>query len=75
MTRQSQDSRDPLRKNVTGAGFKIQAITQDGHQNTAAETTDEPELVWKITTQPPEIRFIDLNENSFLDALMYVLER
>ncbi|WP_044749401.1 hypothetical protein [Bacillus alveayuensis] len=35
--------------------------------------TKNPEYVWKIATPPPNIKFIDLNEDSFSDALLEVI--
>lgn len=35
--------------------------------------TKMPEWVWKIATPPPGIRYLDLNAESFLDALMEVI--
>jgi len=32
------------------------------------------DYVWKIITDPPDIRYIDLNEDSFLSALQEVLD-
>ena len=29
--------------------------------------------VWKISTPPPKIKYLELNENSFFDALMEVI--
>lgn len=41
---------------------------------TGAEVeTEMPEWVWKIATPPPRIRYLDLNADSFLDALMEVI--
>lgn len=41
---------------------------------TGAEVeTKMPEWVWKIATPPPRIRYLDLNAESFLDALMEVI--
>ncbi|MCL2624006.1 MAG: hypothetical protein FWD31_10110, partial [Planctomycetaceae bacterium] len=32
------------------------------------------EYVWKIITDPPKIRFIDLNEDNFLSSLQEILD-
>lgn len=37
------------------------------------ETTKPGELVWKLATHPPDVRFIDLDEEAFLSALMRVM--
>ncbi len=39
------------------------------------KTEGEAEWVWKIATPPPEVEYIELSEDNFLNALMYVLER
>ena len=46
-------------------------------QGTSSEVTDEPEpavdeWVWKIRTRPPNIKNIELEEESFLSAIMEV---
>ncbi|RDE36269.1 hypothetical protein DV713_01400 [Parageobacillus thermoglucosidasius] len=35
--------------------------------------TKNPEYAWKIATPPPNIKFIDLNKDSFSDALLGVI--
>ncbi|NNU93422.1 hypothetical protein ETC01_09280 [Geobacillus sp. NFOSA3] len=37
--------------------------------------TKNPEYVWKIATPPPNIKFIDLNKDSFSDALLEVVAK
>ncbi|MFH1116078.1 MAG: hypothetical protein V1792_19365 [Pseudomonadota bacterium] len=39
----------------------------------AEAETNIPEWVWKIATPPPRISYLDLNAESFLDALMEVI--
>lgn len=34
-----------------------------------------PEYVWKIATPPPNVKFIELNEDSFSDALLGVIAK
>jgi hypothetical protein len=33
----------------------------------------EPEPVFKLATEPPAVRYLDLDQDVFLDALMYVM--
>jgi hypothetical protein len=40
---------------------------------TTEKSANPPEWKWKISTTPPLIKFIELNEDSFSDALMEVL--
>ncbi len=38
-----------------------------------AKRDQESRKVWKIATKPPKIQFIELNQESFIDALMEVI--
>ena len=38
-----------------------------------AKRDQESKKVWKIATKPPRIQFIELNQESFIDALMEVI--
>jgi hypothetical protein len=42
--------------------------------NTATIPPAQPELVWKIATPPPTVKYIDLKKDSFLDEMMRVMQ-
>jgi len=52
-------------------GPRIRTKTEFRENN--PESDKEPELVWKISTSPPDIRYIPLNEDSFSDVLAEVI--
>jgi hypothetical protein len=54
-----KDSKDP---------FKFKKSMND-----RKKSANSLSLQWKISTSPPSIKFIELNEESFSDALMEVL--
>ncbi|MGG1655864.1 MULTISPECIES: hypothetical protein [Geobacillus] len=52
--------------NLPAEAFKKRGLLRD---------KDDIEYAWKIATPPPNIRFLELNEDSFSDALLEVLVR
>jgi len=42
-------------------------------QNEIAKKNKEAEKIWKIATPAPNIKYIDINEENFFDALMEVI--
>jgi hypothetical protein len=61
-------------KNATGAGSQNKAFSSHVPKRTTTDAADRVEWTWKIATPPPLLDFIELNESTFLDALIYVLE-
>lgn len=62
-----------VNKNSSAPETKIN-IWIEGEEPT--EKDDEPEVIewdWKISTPPPRIRYINLEQETFLDALMEVM--
>ncbi len=54
------------RMTVTIRDSSIQKVKEN-------QEADQTEIVWKIATSPPHIHFEELNEESFFDALMEVI--
>ncbi len=55
-------------------GISTSVITfRDAQYEEVNEHEQEIEWTWKIATPPPKIRYIELNEESFFDALMEVV--
>lgn len=63
-------------KNSNGIRISIKVI-DPRNKTLDAATTKEPEpeeeWVWKIATSPPKIQFIELDQDTFFDALTEVL--
>lgn len=64
-----------VNKNETRAGAKRQVFPANLHDGATREAEGQAEWAWKIATPPPDLEYIEMNESSFLEALMYVLER
>ncbi len=55
-------------------GPRIRMKTDTGfRENNNPKSDKEPELGWKISTSPPDMRYIPLNEDSFSDVLAEVI--
>jgi hypothetical protein len=56
----------------------ISRIIQDGIDDQDSDVSDNDSIVnedhWNIATEPPNIKFISLNEESFSDALIKVVD-
>jgi hypothetical protein len=61
----------PKNSNGPGIIFTIQGTVEMKAVEKKIKT-QEIEWDWKIATEPPRIRYIDLNEDSFFDSLMKV---
>lgn len=63
-------------KNSNGIRISIK-VTEPGNETLGSATTKElepeEEWVWKIATSPPKIQFIELDQDTFFDALTEVL--
>jgi len=46
---------------------------EQGLDNQESDNTEKFELAWKIATPPPHIKYIDLNQDVFFDALLEVV--
>lgn len=46
---------------------------QEEHEKSLIKTTNKEKNIWKIATPPPKIKYLELNEDSFFDALMEVI--
>lgn len=63
-------------KNSNGIRISIKVIEPSNEtpgSATAKEPEPEEEWVWKIATSPPKIQFIELDQDTFFDALTEVL--
>ena len=56
-------------KNTTGPTVVSQILPCESAEVESHET----EWVWKIATHPPSIKFVELNQDTFFDALMEVI--
>ena len=60
----------------TGVQIKVQ-IEQGGKSEEeiqkSKEDNGQEEMVWKIATPPPSIKYIELDADSFSDALLEVI--
>ena len=45
----------------------------EGEIKKVNEGNGQEEMVWKIATSPPSIKYIDLDSDSFSDALLEVI--
>ena len=54
-----------------GPGIRMKT---EFRENNHPESEREPELVWKISTSPPDIQYTPLNEDSFSDVLAEVID-
>lgn len=61
-------------KDSTGPRISVKVIHANDLEKTPEVETlkKEIELAWKITVPPPTMKYIDLNEDSFSDALLEV---
>ena len=60
----------------TGVQIKVQIKEEgepEGEIQKAKEGNDQEEMVWKIATPPPSIKYIELDADSFSDALLEVI--
>jgi len=61
-------------RNLTGQRISVTARTESEPDRRETEGKDEQiEWVWKIATPPPRIKHVDINADSFFDALMEVI--
>jgi len=61
---------------ATGVRIKVQTITGGESKEDikkSKESIGKEEIVWKIATPPPSIRYIELDSDSFSDALLEVI--
>lgn len=77
----------PVGKNIIGAKGRVDMEGKAGKVKfvlvgeksqtpqsiTTFITNDQEKNTWKISTPPPKIKYIELDENSFFDALMEVI--
>jgi hypothetical protein len=57
-----------------GPGVSVAIKTQDEQRQVEEEKEpDDVEWAWKIATPPPRIKYIEVNAESFFDALMEVI--
>jgi hypothetical protein len=52
----------------------LDAANNDKPEEVAKNEEKEHELVWKIASQPPRVKFYDLNEDSFSDVIYEVIQ-
>jgi hypothetical protein len=61
-------------RRLDGAGVSVAIKTQDEQRQVEEEKEpDDVEWAWKIATPPPRIKYIEVNAESFFDALMEVI--
>ncbi len=60
-------------KESTGISIRVKIYEGGKIPTEEKETNKKINWVWKIATPPPSIKYIELNENSFFDALMSVI--
>ena len=61
-------------KNSSGPRISVTISTEGPQEEKGTEEKrDQIEWGWKIATSPPRIRYIDINAESFFDALMEVI--
>ncbi len=65
-------------KKATSPKVEIKEFTSDEDwrlhmENKNKNTMNEVELIWKITSNPPRVRFTELNQDTFLECLMQVI--
>ncbi len=61
-------------KSSNGPGLSVPVETQDKPRKVEGEKeTEGIEWAWKIATPPPRIKYIEVNAESFFDALMEVI--
>ncbi len=59
-------------KNASAPRISIEISVRDKKLLPEVDTIPEIEWVWKISTPPPRIKYIELNSESFFDAFMEV---
>ena len=60
----------------TGVAIKVQIMEKgeaEGDIQQVKKDKDSEEMVWKIATPPPSIKYIELDSDSFSDALLEVI--
>lgn len=60
-------------KKSLAPGFKITIGGQTVTKEIDTKETETIEWDWKIATPPPRIKYIEVNEDSFFDLLMEVI--
>ena len=61
---------------ATGVQIKVQIKTEGESEGDIEKNKDgngQEEMVWKIATPPPSIKYIELDSDSFSDALLEVI--
>ena len=59
-------------ENASAPGISVQVWVQGEVPPPEADKPSKIEWVWKISTPPPRIKYIELNSESFFDAFMEV---
>ena len=59
-------------KDATGASIRVQVVSGDAKKKETKEN-ETIEWVWKISTPPPRIAYTELQKESFLTAIMEVV--
>ncbi|MFA9373995.1 MAG: hypothetical protein ACERKK_07540 [Poseidonibacter sp.] len=55
-----------------GSFLKVTIIENDKPQK-EVKKEDKKNIVWKITSRPPKIKYSDLNQDNFLELLLKVI--
>jgi hypothetical protein len=59
-------------KEVSKIEVRITPLPKDGHIPAKVQPQPETEWRWKIATSPPGVTFVELNQESLMDAIMEV---